>query len=110
MPVAPSRQGDEADGEIPARRRQRIAETPPLARTIDSLGGLPLTVLFADAYPADLVEPWLALQRELAALSTRGRFIVVDGADHFGLVQRPEFANRVVEEIRRMTGSSAPAG
>jgi len=69
------------------------------ARRIASLDDLPVLVLVADDYPHGLAEPWLDLQRELAALSSRSRLEVVSGADHFGLIQRADHARRVGREI-----------
>lgn len=77
-----------------------------LAQGIESLGNLPVAVLVADDYPHGLAEPWLALQQELAGLSATSRLVVVAGADHFGLVQRPEHAGRVAAEIRALSGST----
>jgi pimeloyl-ACP methyl ester carboxylesterase len=85
-------------------------EGPTLAqaRAIEGFGDLPLSVLVADAYPDHVAAAWLALQRELAALSMEGRFVVVEGADHFGLVQRPDHAARIAAEIRRVAAGVAP--
>lgn len=76
-----------------------------MAHAIGSLGSLPMTVLVADKYPDGLVKPWIALQRELAGLTDQSRVVVVSGADHCGLVQRPEYARQVADEIRALARS-----
>ena len=80
----------------------RDGTSTDLAQSIGSLGSLPMIVLVADEYPHGLTTHWIALQHELARLSDRGQVIVVSGADHYGLVQRPEYARQVATEIRSL--------
>jgi pimeloyl-ACP methyl ester carboxylesterase len=84
----------------------RDGTSTDLARAIESLGRLPMTVVVAGDYPDGLAEPWLALQREFVELSSRSRVVVVPGADHFGLVQLPEYAEQVAAEIRAVVAHS----
>lgn len=76
------------------------------AQAIDSFGDLPMTVLVAGHYPDELVEPWRALQQDLAGLSTRSRLVFVSEADHFGLVQDPKHARLVAAEVRALSASA----
>lgn len=76
-------------------------------RATGSLGDKPLTVISAGEGAKSGADE---LQKELAGLSSRGRRVVVQGADHVTLVTHREHAHRVAEEIRglfSMTGSSA---
>ncbi len=84
----------------------RDGTSTELAQAIDSLGNLPMTVLVAGDYPDGLVEPWRALQQDLAGLSARSRLVLVSEADHFGLAQRAEHARRVAAEIRALSASA----
>ncbi|ABQ26731.1 alpha/beta fold hydrolase [Geotalea uraniireducens] len=74
-------------------------------RTTRSLGEKPLTVLSAGegARPGAL-----ELQADLARLSSRGRHLVIKGADHVTLVTHREHALRVVEEIRWLVEMTQP--
>jgi len=77
----------------------RDGRSTTAARDIETLTDTPMLILVADDYPHGLAEPWLELQRELAALSNRSRLRVVAGADHFGLIQEAEHARSVYREI-----------
>ena len=83
----------------------RDGTSTQLGQAIDSFGEMPMTVLVADDYPDDLVPHWLALHRDLARLSSGGRILVISGSDHFGLIQRPEYATQVAAEIRALSGT-----
>jgi len=80
-------------------------------RRTRKLEGKPLTVLTAGR---GMKAGALELQQELARLSSRGKQLVVQGADHVTLVTHREHALTVVAEIRRMYrllahSSKAPA-
>jgi pimeloyl-ACP methyl ester carboxylesterase len=79
-------------------------------RESGSLGDLPLVVLSAGR-PADpSLRVWHTLHREIAALSTRGRHQVVEGADHVSLLHRREYALQVTEAIRQVVSAARTAG
>lgn len=80
------------------------------ARSIESLGDLPMLVIVADDYPHGLAEPWLELQQDLAALSSQSRIEVARGADHFGLIQTAHYAERVAIEIDDFAKETVRAG
>ncbi len=61
-----------------------------------NLGGLPLVTVTA---PEKCMDGWLGLQKELAALSTRGRHVILDGASHVTILTHRPFASRVAQEI-----------
>lgn len=69
------------------------------ARAISGFGDLPLTVMAVDGWPGFMLPSWLAMQRELAAKSSIGKFVLVEGTDHFGVVHDKAFAARVADEI-----------
>ena len=67
------------------------------------LGDLPLVVLSTVDYPEGTGrETELALQTELAALSSNSTHRVVDGARHITLVTNKEYAQRVADAILRV--------
>jgi pimeloyl-ACP methyl ester carboxylesterase len=84
------------------------AETPP----VSTLGDLPLTVISHGRLDANAVPPslgqevrdeyeraWQELQREITALSTRGRRIVAERSGHNVIFDQPEI---VIESILEM--------
>lgn len=82
------------------------------------LGDRPLSVLWAPAintpFPGHDLETlrrlWRGYQVELGRLSTRGRVVAIDGADHMGLALMPPFVDRVYTEIDLVAGQVADAG
>jgi len=69
------------------------------AREVKTLGDLPLTVMAVDGWPDFMLPSWLEMQKELAAKSSAGKFVLVEGADHFSIVHDRAFADRVASEI-----------
>lgn len=98
-----------------------LEETCSQVRETGDLGDLPLVVLTAENsidvetlqaiglpadFPIDQLQPlWLALQDELAALSTRSTHIVVQGSGHAIHLDRPD---QVIEAIRQVVAQVAP--
>jgi pimeloyl-ACP methyl ester carboxylesterase len=94
-----------------------LPETTLQVRATHNLGDLPLIVLTAEntlgpaalqaiGMPADfdaaqIQQTWLALQAELAALSTNSENIIVKGSAHAIELDRPEV---VIEAIRKVVG------
>ena len=78
-----------------------------LARQVQTFGDLPLHVLVADDWPEPMLPSWLEMQRELAALSSRGRFDVVAGANHSQIAMDARYAPRVAAAIRGVTEAAA---
>nr|WP_316639846.1 alpha/beta hydrolase [uncultured Roseateles sp.] len=79
------------------------------AEAAGSLGDLPLLVLWAPvvmAWPGLSQEQthgqWQALQADMAALSTRGSLVAVEGAEHVTLVMEPALAAITAAEIAAM--------
>ncbi|MDP9437648.1 MAG: alpha/beta hydrolase [Actinomycetota bacterium] len=81
-------------------------ETRGQVRTIVSrgLGEKPLLVLTAPDNPGfgEMKGPWLEMQVELAALSSRGEHRVLEGASHIGTMTDPATVREVVEAVRRV--------
>jgi pimeloyl-ACP methyl ester carboxylesterase len=73
-----------------------------LAAGATDLGQLPLTVLIAASSVSDeaqaTVDAAVELREELADLSTRGRTVLLDGAEHVTIVTRAEHAQVVAAE------------
>lgn len=69
---------------------------------LSRLGDLPLTVLTAPDNPglAILREPWLAMQRELASMSSSAKHYVVDGASHIDMATQPDPIRVIARGIR----------
>lgn len=82
------------------------------------LGDRPLAVLWAPAidtpFPGHDLETlrrlWRGYQAELGRLSTRGRVVAIDGADHMGIALMPPFVDRVSTEIDLVADQIADAG
>ena len=75
-------------------RRAQVNATAPL-------GDLPLFVLSVTEqahYAAELT----ALQAELPALSTNSQHVTVEGATHYTLISKPEYAAIVTDAIRQV--------
>jgi pimeloyl-ACP methyl ester carboxylesterase len=69
-------------------------------RAITSLGDLPLVVLSATEHGMPEYEVYtMGLQRELAALSTRTRHLIVTGADHSSLLVDADDSVHAVEAV-----------
>lgn len=88
------------------RESDSFAASAEQAELPGGLGDLPLAVLWAPVVAslpglaaAQLFQRWRAFQADAAALSSRGRLLAVDGADHMGLVLDPRFAAIAVREI-----------
>ncbi|MDX1951113.1 MAG: alpha/beta hydrolase [Verrucomicrobiota bacterium] len=64
-------------------------------------GTLPLTVITAAEKTTGC---WGELQREIAALSSRGKQFVLEGSTHVSLLTDRRYAERIAEEARRMAG------
>jgi len=73
-------------------------------RAVRDLGDLPLFVLTAPDNPGfgEMKGPWLKMQAELAALSSRGEHRVLEGASHVGTMTDPGTMREVVEIVRRI--------
>ncbi len=65
---------------------------------------IPLTVLTGPDNPGmeALREPWLAMQRELASLSSDSTHLVVEGAGHIAMGTEPEPIRRLTQAIHDM--------
>jgi len=94
----------EYDGLVPLTDR---------ARPRDDFGDKPTIVIQAgktwDASelpesvdPANIAAGWPELQKETAALSTRGRYVVVDHATHMSLIYHEAYANQAADFIREL--------
>jgi len=77
------------------------------ARQVRSFGDMPMHVLVADDWPALMLPSWLDMQRELAALSSRGQFEVVEGANHSQIAMDSRYAPRVAAAIRNVAKAAA---
>lgn len=87
---------EEVSGSWEATREQ--------VRAVKHLGDLPLLVLTAPDNPGfgEMKGPWLEMQAELAALSSRGELRVLEGASHVGTMTDPSTAREVVGAVRRI--------
>lgn len=63
------------------------------------LGALPLLVLTA---PDRAMQGWMDLQKELAALSSRGRHVVIPNATHMSILTEKDHALRAAAEIKSL--------
>ena len=79
-------------------------ETKAQVRAVRDLGDLPLLVLTAPDNPGfgEMKGPWLKMQAELAALSSRGEHRVLEGSSHVGTMTDPSSTREVVEAVRRV--------
>lgn len=122
-----------ADGSVPpvqallphsvagfTREASMLETIADQAREVTSLGERPLVVLTAGSPPRDVPpgvppaavermqrEIWPALQREAAALSTRGEFRLVEDAGHYIHHDRPDV---VVEAVREVVSAVRDGG
>lgn len=85
--------GEEAKGWA------RSADAARLARA-QGFGDLPLDVFVAGDWPEAMLPSWLAMQRELASLSSRSRFHLVEGANHPQIGMDARYVPRVAAAIR----------
>jgi pimeloyl-ACP methyl ester carboxylesterase len=69
------------------------------AREVKDFGALPLTVFAVDGWPAFMLPSWLEMQNDLAAKSSAGKFVLVEGADHFSVIHDKSHAENVAGEI-----------
>ena len=69
------------------------------ARTITTLGDLPMTVMMVDGWDPIMLPSWTLMQKELSTLSSVGRFVVIKEADHFGALNQQQYARQVVREV-----------
>ncbi|HLL81715.1 MAG TPA: alpha/beta fold hydrolase [Longimicrobium sp.] len=82
------------------RERLSWPEIAAQTRAVGSLGDKPLLVITAGKVePVSLAEVWKALSLELAALSTRSTYEVVEGANHMSLLTDAGHAQRVADAI-----------
>ncbi len=84
------------------------------------LGDMPLIVLSHDPQvndfggffsPADLIKAeraWMGMQGELRALSSRSKWIVAKGSEHWVQIHRPELVTSAVQEIVNDARGTAP--
>ncbi|XAH26247.1 alpha/beta hydrolase [Xylophilus sp. GW821-FHT01B05] len=91
--------------------KKELVSLPDVARQAGAspdLGARPLSVLWAGVLQklppgtegaAAVQQRWPEYQQAHAALSTRGRLNVVEGAEHMTLVLLPPFVSRVAEEV-----------
>lgn len=79
----------------------RAADDATLARS--TLGSIPLAVIAASASMAEIPN-WSTAQRELAALSTRGRLVIAEHSGHAVHIEQPRIVidaiRQVVSEVR----------
>jgi hypothetical protein len=98
----------EYDGLVPLTNR---------ARPRDDFGDKPTIVIQAgktwDASelpesidPAKIAAGWPELQKETAALSTRGRYVVVEHATHMSLIYDEAYANQAADFIRELLNTA----
>lgn len=73
------------------------------AMELGDLGDLPLMVI---SRGLDLDHDWISYQNELAALSTDNQHIIVEGANHAGLIFNPEHAQIVSQTILQVVGAA----
>ena len=85
-------------------------------RAVRDLGDLPLFVLTAPDNPGfgEMKGPWLEMQAETSALSSRGEHRVLEGSSHVGTMTAARevvgAVSRVVEAARRKPQPSARSG
>lgn len=75
------------------------------ARTITTLGNIPLLVLTINEVEDTSPEDRLILQEmqhELQVLSTENAYVVIDGPSHMSLIHNREYSQTVTEAIKRM--------
>lgn len=72
------------------------------ALNLGGLGDLPLMVI---SRGLDLDHDWIKYQNELATLSTDNHHIIIEGANHSGLVFNPDHAQVVSQAILQMVGA-----
>lgn len=87
------------------------AATMAAARANQSLGDRPVVVI-SSARPLDGMSPEAhavdrQLHSEIAALSTRGRHVTVQDADHMSLLTSRDHAAQVVDELERTIAAAA---
>src|SRR5687768_3684140 len=77
-------------------------------RAVTSLGDLPMIVLAASEYRMRIPDPqfgafmqnmWHDLQRDLASLSTKGKFVAVEGSGHFIQIDKPQAVIDAIREV-----------
>jgi pimeloyl-ACP methyl ester carboxylesterase len=61
-----------------------------------TLGDVPLVAVTA---PEKCMHGWMDLQKELAAISTRGRHVIVPGASHVTILTNRDYAAQVANEV-----------
>jgi pimeloyl-ACP methyl ester carboxylesterase len=96
---------------IASEHREMFGETARMAEAISTFGDMPLVVIaagkpnpafgkVAEAYQ----DYWIAQSRALAKKSTKGKFVLAEGASHYLYMDAPELVARnilsVVEEVR----------
>ena len=78
------------------------------ARAITSLGDLPMIVLAASEFRMRIPNPrfggymqnmWYDLQKDLARLSTKGKFVAVEDSGHFIQIDKPQVVIDAVREV-----------
>jgi len=70
------------------------------------LGGLRDLPLMVISRGLDLDHDWIEYQNELATLSTNNQYIIVEGANHTGLVFNPDHAQVVSQAILQVVGAA----
>lgn len=63
------------------------------------LGDLPLTVLTAGNWPAAMLPSWHEMQIELSELSSKGKRVLIEEADHYQILSDKRYAEMVAKEI-----------
>ena len=103
-----------------AEQAQVTDENGSFAANTGSLGDMPLIVLSHDPQvndfggffsPADLVKAeraWMEMQGELRTLSSRSRWIVAKGSEHWIQIHRPELVAAQIHEIVNDARGTAP--
>lgn len=87
-----------------AREAEGWDRSAARAREIRDFGDLPLAVLVATGWPEFMLPSWIAMQEDLASLSTRGSIELVEGATHPRIVMDVRYAPRVVAAVERVIG------
>ena len=77
-------------------------------RAVTSLGDLPMIVLAASQFRMMIPDPrfgafmqnmWHDLQRDLASLSTKGKFVAVEDSGHFIQIDKPQAVIDAIREV-----------
>lgn len=73
---------------------------PARALRTKGFGDLPLDVFVAGAWPEEMMPSWLAMQRELAGLSSNSRIFLFEEANHPQVGMDRRFIGQVADAVR----------